>query len=49
MDFKLEPDMHSFQKARRLGLDVSSTAANTDIPVFFAEGLEVRLVGMRLS
>lgn len=44
MDFKLEPDMHSFQKARRLGLDVSPAAANIDIPVFYAEGLEVRVV-----
>ncbi|CAB1119551.1 unnamed protein product [Ectocarpus sp. CCAP 1310/34] len=45
MDFKLEPDMHSFQKARRLGLDVSPAAANTDIPVFYAEGLEVKRDG----
>ncbi|CAN0070850.1 unnamed protein product [Ectocarpus sp. 6 AP-2014] len=45
MDFKLEPDMHSFQKARRLGLDVSPAAANIDVPVFYAEGLEVKRDG----
>ena len=42
MDFKLERDMHSFYKARKLGLDVSPAAVNTAIPVFYAEGLEVR-------
>lgn len=42
MDFKLERDMHSFFKARKLGLDVSPAAAHTPIPVFYAEGLEVR-------
>lgn len=45
MDFKLERDMHSFFKARKLGLDVSPAAANTAIPVFYAEGLEVRADG----
>lgn len=42
MDFKLERDMHSFAKARRLGLDISPAARKTAIPVFYAEGLEVR-------
>lgn len=42
MDFKLERDMHSFFKAKKLGLDVSPAAQKIPIPVFYAEGLEVR-------
>ncbi len=42
MDFKLERDMHSLIKARRLGLDIGPAAFNIPIPVFYAEGLEVR-------
>lgn len=45
MDFKLERDMHSFYKARKLGLNVSPATVNTPIPVFYAEGLEVRRDG----
>ncbi|CAN0409322.1 unnamed protein product [Pylaiella littoralis] len=45
MDFKLEQDMHSFAKARKLGLDVSPAAAKTAIPVFYAEGLEIKRDG----
>ena len=45
MDFKPERDMHSFFKARTLGLNVSPAAVNTPIPVFYAEGLEVRRNG----
>lgn len=42
MDFKLERDMHSFAKARKLGLDISPAARKIAIPLFYAEGLEVR-------
>ncbi|CAM9859530.1 unnamed protein product [Scytosiphon promiscuus] len=45
MDFKLERDMHSYSKARRLGLDISPAAAKVDIPVFYAEGLEIKRDG----
>ena len=41
MEFKLERDMHSIQKAMRLGLEIDPSAMSVDIPVFFAEGLEV--------
>lgn len=44
MDFKLEQDMCSIPKAQKLGLDIDPTAAEeVDIPVFYAEGLEVSI------
>ncbi|CAN0276727.1 unnamed protein product, partial [Laminaria digitata] len=44
MNFKLERDQHSVQKAMRLGLEIDPSAMSVDIPVFFAEGLEVGIV-----
>ena len=47
MTFKLERDMHSLPKAMRLGLDIDPSAIAIDIPVFFAEGLEVGVVFLK--
>ena len=49
MDFKLERDMHSFSKAQKLGLDVDPATSEVDIPVFYAEGLEVGTVAFSIS
>lgn len=43
MDFKLERDMHSIPKAKRIGLELEPVAETIDIPVFYAEGLEVSI------
>lgn len=42
MSFKFERDGTSLKKALRLGLKVEPSAMNIDIPVFYAEGLQVR-------
>lgn len=45
MDFKLEQDMRSIPKAEKLGLDIDpSVVEEVDIPVFYAEGLEVSII-----
>lgn len=44
MDFKLEQDMRSVPKAQKLGFDIDPAAVEeVDIPVFYAEGLEVSI------
>lgn len=47
MSFKFEQDTSSLEKALRLGLALEPSALGVDIPLFFAEGLEVRYPCLR--